>query len=119
MGRAAVTLSTIALLCGACTSLHPMPAAPCQIELTALAEDPEARARAGVASGAPYFLGIQGYSVTFPGVDDLSAVRRIGYRVLGGTSDVVSSGPCRGYQGRATAYAERFNRTVIDLMRAR
>ena len=113
MIRAAVTLVTIVLTSSACSSITSMPAAPCEIEQTSLAQDPETRARDAVASGAPYILGIQGYSLTFPGVDDLSVVRWIGYRILEGTSDVVRSGPCGDYQGRATTYAERFNRTVI------
>lgn len=93
-----------------------MPATPCHIEQTSLAQDPETRARAAVTSGSPYILGIQGYSLTFPGVDDLAVVRTIGYQIIEGTSDVAQSGPCRDYQGRAMTYAERFNRTIISLL---
>jgi hypothetical protein len=82
--------------------------------MAALDHDPEARAEEVVRSGKPYLLGVAGYGLSVPGADDES-VRRIGYRVMPGTSDVIDGDLCRAYQERAAEYAERFNRKVVML----
>jgi hypothetical protein len=82
--------------------------------MTAL-DDPIQKAEAVVRSGAPYLLGIQGYALAFPGVDDPGVVQRIGYRIMEGTTDAIKDESCRRYRTLAIQYAGRFNRRIVEL----
>jgi hypothetical protein len=89
----------------------------CQPYLNALsAKDPAAEAEQVVRSKNPHLLAIQGFSFSFPGVDDQETPVRMGYRVMEGTTDAIWDESCRIYQRRATRYAEIFNRRVMELM---
>jgi hypothetical protein len=97
-----------------------LPAGGCEREQAALAgENPVAEADAAFRLGAPRFVGVYGYSISFPGVSDDALVRRIGYRAIEGTSDFIRSEGCRQFQIQAVDYAERHNLRMLELLRRR
>lgn len=103
-------------LLGACASVPPQQGS-CTVYLEKyVVGNAEADANKNFRSKTKYLLGIQGYSVTFPGVTDPLLPQRIGYRVLDGTSDAIIDESCASYQLRAKEYAERYNRHLLQLM---
>lgn len=92
----------------------------CQRQLSELAaEDPVRKADLVFNSGTPYFLGVRGYSDTFPGVNDLAMVERIGFRIMEGTTDALRGQGCREFQLHAMEFAERFNLRIVALISER
>jgi hypothetical protein len=99
-----------------CATLSAGTEGKCRPFLEALArQSPEAKAEASVASGAPYLLGVRGFTVAFPGADE-EAAAKIGYRIIEGTSDAFEDDSCQLYQLRAEKYASRFNRRLLRLI---
>jgi hypothetical protein len=110
-------LFTIAMLTCGCLSTKAS-AGKCTAYLHSLAgEDAISKAERIASSGNPYLLGIQGFSLSFPGVDDPQAPQRVGYKIMEGTTDAIEDDSCWTYQRQARRFAERFNRRVLDLLR--
>ena len=112
----AAKLAGAAFFTCSCTTLSAGTEGQCRLLLEALTrQSPEAKAKASVALGTPYLLGVRGFTVSFPGADEGTAAK-IGYRIIEGTSDAFEDDSCRLYQGRAKKYAGRFNRQVLRLI---
>lgn len=110
-------IAAMSLASTSCMSVAVPSPQPCDSLLSSLArQDPVAQAEAAMASGAPYFLGVHGFTIRFPGVEDAALVESTGYRVVEGTSDALEGPSCRLYQARATEYAARFNRRMLELI---
>ena len=79
-------------------------------------DHPDKDAARHLRRGDSRFLGIYGYSVTFPGTpDDLASwklVREHGFRGIAGTADTVFGPEHRRLIDVATRYAERYNRYI-------
>jgi hypothetical protein len=79
-------------------------------------EHPEKDAKKNILRGDSRFLGIYGYSVTFPGtpedVPSWDRVHQHGYRGIAGTADTVFGEEHRRLIEVATRYAERYNRYI-------
>lgn len=75
--------------------------------------DPLRDAAQAVAMSQLSFVGIMGYSVKVPGVDDWSLVEKFGVRIVEGTSDVVRCYEQARLTMVATAYAEAYNREIL------
>jgi hypothetical protein len=67
-------------------------------------------------SGSPYFLGVRGFTIDFPGIEDTTIVFQTGYREIEGTSDVVENEGCFRFRSQARAFAERYNRRMRELV---
>ncbi|MEO9599796.1 hypothetical protein [Parasphingorhabdus sp.] len=71
--------------------------------------------------GNKKFLGIDDYSLSFPGLDEMDLDKREnylnlnGYSVIEGTSDVITSEDCLLFQQQAFAYAKQYNLEIIRL----
>lgn len=72
------------------------------------------------SGGELEFLGVYGYSLSFPGLEKLTfeeareITEKKGYVVLDGTSDDIQDAGCGSYQVQAHKYAEQFNRLVLN-----
>jgi len=79
-------------------------------------DHPEDDAAKNLARGDTRFLGIQGYSVTFPGTPDHPAsyklVQHLGFRVIAGTADKVSGDEHLRLIAIAVQYVGRYNRYI-------
>jgi hypothetical protein len=115
---AASKVAITIIFLSSCSTVPQGPAGHCRPFLEALeAQAAEATAKASVAAGKPYILGVNGFTLTFPGAD-YELARRIGYRVIQGTSDAFEDQSCRHYQRAAEKYAKRFNQIVLGLLHA-
>jgi hypothetical protein len=111
-----IILGLVLAMASGCRSAPLLPG-KCQAHLEALsAREPLREAEQAAHSASPYLLGIQGYSISFPGVQDPQVALKIGYRVLEGTSDAIPDQSCKDYQLRALRFAEVFNRSVMTLL---
>ena len=118
MSRIILMFAFGAALVSGCQS-PAMPSGECQPRSEKLAaRNPEAEAELAIRSASPYLLAVQGYSISFPGVDDPQVAMRIGYRTLEGTGDAIRDESCRAYQRAAMRFAERFNRRLMVLLPA-
>jgi len=79
-------------------------------------DHPEDDAAKNIARGDSRFLGIRGYSVSFPGTPDGSfaskRVQQIGFRLIAGTGDTVSGDEHMRLIAIATRYAGSYNRYI-------
>lgn len=80
-----------------------------------LSSDPVLDARKAIQEGDLQFLAIRGYTVIVPGVPDFRdrLAGEYGYRVIEGTSDIVSSSAERKLQLGVRDYAEQYNRALL------
>lgn len=81
-----------------------------------LAHDAAGAAELAVSNGNRRFLAVEGITVTIPGIQNDALIRRSGFIVLEGTTDAPEDSSCEAYQDEATAYAERYNRRVLQLV---
>lgn len=108
-----------AVFASGCSSAK-VPTGQCAGYLRSLAvERAVVRAERVVRSGEPYFLGVKGFALSFPGVEDPQVVSQIGYKIMEGTSDVIKDSSCWRYQRQAHLFAEQFNRRIIQLVSAK
>jgi hypothetical protein len=79
-------------------------------------DHPEDDAAKHIAQGDSRFLGIRGYSVTFPGTPDgpivFKRIQQVGFRVVAGTAETISGDEHLRLIGIATQYAGRYNRYI-------
>jgi hypothetical protein len=79
-------------------------------------DHPEDDAAKNIARGDSRFLGIRGYSVTFPGTPDgpivSKRIQQVGFRVVAGTADTISGDEHLRLIAIATQYAGRYNRYI-------
>lgn len=61
------------------------------------------------------FLGVNGYGVQVPGVQDETTLRRHGVRVIEGTSDGLCDDDHDRLNKQAQQYAERYNRAMMAM----
>lgn len=80
-----------------------------------LSSDPVQDARKAIQAGDFRFLAIRGYTEIVPGVPDFRdrLAKGYGYRVIEGTSDIVSSSTERRLQLGVRDYAEQYNRELL------
>jgi hypothetical protein len=77
--------------------------------------DPEQDADQHLADGDRRAIGIQGYSISFPGLPPDASIpldQESGYRTIDGTSDCVIGPRHMELIEIATRYAERYNRHI-------
>jgi uncharacterized protein YceK len=98
--------ASVSTLQGACTSY---------LEKIVLA-NAEADAEKAFRSGQKRVLGIQGYTIIFPGVKNPQLPQRIGYKIMEGTSDAISDKSCDKYQSTAIDYVARYNIRILQLL---
>lgn len=63
------------------------------------------------------FVGINSYSCSAPGVDNLSLTQKYGIRCLAGTSDVIEGDVYRRLFEEAIRYSEKYNRTLLNKLK--
>lgn len=109
-------MGVVAVLLNSCASVPGATEGQCQPFLLSLStEAPEDKAESSVASGRPFLLAVKGFTLSFPGANELAA-QKIGYQVLEGTSDSFADKSCQFYQRKAEAYAKRYNTRVLQLL---
>jgi hypothetical protein len=115
-------LPIIALILAGTTACdgNPLTAAmgACTEELRSL-KDPTMAANKAVSLGDLRLIAIKEYARWTPGAPDPRLRDKHGVIVLEKTSDTPADGSCERYQVAATAYAENYNRRVIELTVAR
>jgi hypothetical protein len=85
----------------------------CSEERQAIAGDPAKAADQAVARGDTRLLAVREYAVWAPGATR-QLMSQEGYRVLPNTSDNPADASCDYYQDEAKAYAEGYNRRVLQ-----
>jgi hypothetical protein len=76
-------------------------------------------ALAAVGNGDRRLLGVQGYSLVIPGVPAQRMeeyTRRLGVRLLKGTSDSWQNEEHKAYNVAAGRYADRYNRALLQMV---
>ncbi|HET9638333.1 MAG TPA: hypothetical protein VFP12_03925 [Allosphingosinicella sp.] len=112
----AIKLIAISQLLWACSSTV-APRAGCEAYLQRLLEkNPEVEAERIALLPTPYILGIQGYTITFPGTEDSPYAHKLRSEAIEGTSDSNLDASCVLYQRKATDYAQRYNRRLLRLL---
>lgn len=69
-------------------------------------------------AGSIYFLAMRGFTTDVPGVapEHEYLIRRVGTRVIEGTSDVVGGESGREIRQKSRRYAVRYNQLVVDYL---
>lgn len=116
LGRIVVfLLLTLTIACD--EAAHVLGMGNCSEGLAKLRVDPIRAAEDAVRRGDRRLLAVNGYTRWTPGALDYSLRTKYGYRTLENTSDTPDDASCVAYQDAAIAYAERYNRRVLQLVR--
>lgn len=112
-----IAILFLLILTAACDeAAHVLGTGICSEDLARLRDDPIRTAEQAVARGDRRLLAVNGYTRWTPGALDYSLRTKYGYRTLENTSDTPDDASCAAYQDAATAYAERYNGRVLQLV---
>ena len=76
--------------------------------------DPDRDVAEAIRRGDFRFIGVMGYAVTLPGVEDYGEqYQSYGVRIIEGTSDVIANDAVRLLNEQAYRYAERYNKLLM------